>query len=146
MYNQQEGYVQLFRNGIIEVVDSYLLEEFNGTRTIPSEFERELLGKLQMYTSAQETIGVEPPLFMMLSLLNISNYTMGVGPGYHGRVNYPIDRDVLVIPEIVVDSFDYDRAEVMRPAFDTVWNAAGWEGSINYNGEGKRVRNTRSNL
>lgn len=135
----QNGYVQVFRNGIIEAVDAHVLEEIGGNRTIRmSALETELIQKLQMYFSAQKILGVEPPTFIMLSLLNILNYTIYAGERYF-REGHPIDRDVLVIPELVVESFDYDPAEIMKPVFDTVWNAAGWEGSINYNKEGRRV-------
>lgn len=77
----------------------------------------------------------------MLSLLTISNYTIYPGERFFSE-GHTIDRDILVVPEIVAESFDYDPAEVMKPVFDTVWNAAGWEGSINYNKEGKRVGRT----
>jgi hypothetical protein len=45
---------------------------------------------------------------------------------------HPIDRDSLVVPEILVESFDFDAAQIMKPAFDTVWNAAGFPRSMNY--------------
>ena len=45
---------------------------------------------------------------------------------YYGQQDYPIDRPNLVIPEVMIDRFDCDPAEVMKPIFDTVWNAAGF--------------------
>lgn len=142
MHYQQDGYVQVFRNGIIEAVNADILEETGGKRTIQmGALENELTKKLQEYTSAQKNLGVEPPFFIMLSLLNILNYTIYSGERFISE-GHPIDRDVLVIPELVVESFDYDPAEVMKPVFDTIWNAAGWEGSINYSNEGKRIERT----
>jgi hypothetical protein len=43
----------------------------------------------------------------------------------------------LVMPEILVDRFDCNPAEVMKPIFDTVWNAAGRNGLMNYDAAGK---------
>jgi hypothetical protein len=43
----------------------------------------------------------------------------------------------LIIPEVMVENFDYDLAEIMRPIFDTVWNAAGYIASPNYDASGK---------
>ncbi len=33
----------------------------------------------------------------------------------------------LLVPEIMIEGFDYDAEEVLRPAFVAVWRAAGWE-------------------
>lgn len=43
-----------------------------------------------------------------------------------------MDRDALLIPEILVESCDVDSATVLRPAFDAIWNAAGWPRCVNY--------------
>ena len=78
-------------------------------------------------------LGIEPPIFVMLSLLGVKGFTMGVSdvrfkPG-------TIDRDSLLLSEVMFDSYDSDVGKVMKPAFDMVWNAAGWSGSRNYEGD-----------
>lgn len=50
---------------------------------------------------------------------------------------YPIDRDALISPEILVESFEIDPTKVMRPIFDSIWNAAGWPRSMNYDEAGE---------
>jgi len=114
----KSSYVQVFRNGIIEAVDADILRPYQDVRNIPNDTFGILLHALRRYLSVQEQLGVEPPLFVMLSLLGVSGYTMDVR-------SHPIDRDALLIPENVVESFECDLAEVMRPIFDAVWNAAG---------------------
>lgn len=37
----------------------------------------------------------------------------------------------------MIENFDVNLAEVMKPIFDTVWNAAGYIGSPNYDVEDK---------
>ena len=131
------SYLQIFRNGIIEAVETYLLRE----GVIPSvTFEEELLKALPRFLTIQKKLGVEPPLFIMLSLLEVSGYTIAADRKYFWRRNnYSIDRDTLVIPEILIESFECDPAEVMKPIFDTIWNAAGWPRSMNYDENGKWV-------
>jgi len=139
------SYLQIFRNGSIEAVEAFLLRnrEKEGNRTIPSiTYERELLQALPRLLSIQKQLGVEPPLFIMLSLLGVSGYIMAVNRSrfWLGRDDiHPIDRDALLVPEVVVESFDCDPAEVMKPVFDAVWNAAGWPRSMNYDETGKWV-------
>jgi len=121
-------YVQVFRNGIVEVVDVFLSP---GERTIPSlGYEKELLQYLPRYVKIQKNLGVEPPLFVMLSLLGVKDCIMPRTWSFEEA--HPVDRDSLVIPEILVESFDFDAAHVMKDAFDAVWNAAGFPRSMNY--------------
>ena len=136
-----DSYVQVFRNGSIEAIESGLLRDNPDEPFIPSMlFERELLEGLRRFLAIQAHMVVEPPLIVMLSLVGVAGYRMGVSPERYFRSDtYPIDRDSLIIPEILVDGFDANAAQVMRPAFDAIWNAAGWPGSLNYDQEGKWV-------
>jgi hypothetical protein len=51
-----------------------------------------------------------------------------------------IDRDLLVLPDVVLESYPNDyRVELprlMRPVVDAFWQAGGWPRSIGYDGEG----------
>jgi hypothetical protein len=38
---------------------------------------------------------------------------------------YCIDRDALILPEVMVETFECDPAAVMKPLFDVIWNATG---------------------
>ena len=79
----------------------------------------------------------------MLSLLGVAGYGMGVSQHrFFGNPGYPIDRDVLIMPEILIENYEADVGRALRPAFDSVWNAAGWSGSINYDQTGRWVGHT----
>ncbi|MBI4312142.1 MAG: ATP-binding protein [Chloroflexi bacterium] len=138
-----DSYIQLFRNGCIEAVDMYLLRQRSaGQHTIPSmAFEEYLLKALRGYLVAQKSLGIEPPLFVMLSLLHVKGYEMGVDPSkfFLSEHSLPVDRENLILPEIVVDEYGVEPATLLRPAFDAVWNACGWPQSINYDKSGKWV-------
>lgn len=125
------SYVQLFDNGIIEAVDTCLLTEGGNSEgnnyILQRRIERRLLDVLRSYLSFQEQLGVELPLFIMLSYL-----------GVHGReILHPITQDDLLLPEIVIDSFECNLAKAMKPAFDEIWKASGFPRSMNYDDEGK---------
>lgn len=80
----------------------------------------------------------------MLSLLGVSGYTMSVSREhlviFGIDEEYPIDRNDLILPEVMVETFDVDVAQVLRPAFNAIWNATGWPRCMNYDEEGQRLR------
>jgi len=135
------SYLQIFRNGIIEAVDTRALRNAGEGSPIISSgpYEKGLLDALPRYLAIQKRLGVEPPFFIMLSLLGVLGYF--VKPGWdeafwRDRAR-PIDRDALLLPEVMADGFECDPIEAMIPIFDMVWNASGWPRSMNYNEEGK---------
>ncbi|MCZ7542289.1 MAG: hypothetical protein M5R40_01545 [Anaerolineae bacterium] len=136
-------YLQVFRNGIIEAVEAYLLNISEQKQILSVkgyDFEEMLIEALDRFLSLQSLVGVEPPLFVMLTLLRVSGYVMYVRDRFHFQsleYTHPIDRDVLLIPELTVESFELEAADFMRPAFDAVWNASGWPRSMNYDEKGK---------
>lgn len=135
------SYLQVFRNGIIEAVEALLLEDSRGERLIPSiAYEKELLKELPRFLSIQEELGVDPPFFIMLSLVGVKGYTMAVDRlRFLGHDSHPVDRDTLQVPEVMIERFDINPVEVMKPIFDAVWNAAGFPRSMNYDDSGKWV-------
>jgi hypothetical protein len=136
------NYLQLFRSGVIETVDSSYFGVYEGKKIIPSiNYEKDLIQKLPTYVEAERRIGVEAPFVVMLSLLGVLGYTMGVSGRWFANLDAPrqIDRDNLVLPEVYIESSGFDAGLLMKPVFDAIWNAAGWEGSINYDANNKWV-------
>lgn len=140
------SYSQIFRNGCIEAVNTSMIGVQEGQDAIISSgpFENMLIEALLAFLSFQKQIGVETPLFVMISLLGVFGYM--VEP-FNSRHNHfwrdnarPIDRNDLVLPEIVIDSFDVDPAQVLKPAFDAIWNASGWPKSLNYDDSGNWLK------
>ncbi|MCD6290722.1 MAG: ATP-binding protein, partial [Anaerolineae bacterium] len=133
------AYVQIFRNGCIEAVDAHMLRPWDERRVIPSlQFEKELIESLQQFLALQKQLGVEPPLVVMLSLVGVAGYTMGVQSWW--PIDRPlIDRDSLVVPEVLVEDHEVEPQRVMKPIFDAVWNAAGWPRSPYYDDQGNWI-------
>ena len=136
-YDDRGSYVQVYESGIVEAVDSAILGGVG--REIPGvRYEEALLVALPRYARFLEFLGVEPPIFTTLTLLGVKGCTLRAeGSDAPGEVE--IDRDALLVPEIMIEGFDYDAEDVLRPAFDAVWRAAGWERSMNYDSKGHRI-------
>ena len=125
------GYAQLFRNGIIE---SVAVEElWNNTKVIASGlYEANMISALRSYFPSLNELGITPPAYLFLSLLGVKNWTLGVNANRFRDIANRAERDNILLPEIVTESWSDDPATLMRPAFDMIWNAFGFTRSFNY--------------
>lgn len=143
-YAQYQGgvdsYTQVFHHGSIEAVQASYIEagkQEHGIRA--TAIENAITKHLEQYMKAQQIMGVEPPLFIMLSLLGVAGYRLS-GSDYVPGNSDPIDRNDLVVPEVMVEEFGLDPHRVMKPIFDAIWNAGGYERDPNYDSEGNWIK------
>lgn len=125
-------YVQLFRTGIIEAVDAHLLRHLSGNdryiKAIP--FENLLLPYSYQALSLLRQLGLRPPILLFISLVGVKGYSIRanmVEPPYEDSGS--IDRSTLLLPEIWLDEYPPDMSSLItsfKPAFDALWNAAGY--------------------
>ena len=133
------AYVQLFRNGVIEAVDSELLAPLQPhperlDKYIPSvAYERDIICAVNDYTSFYKKYEIPTPVLVGLSILNVKGFRMGTNNYDMGR---SIDRDHLILPDRLAESLDFDAASLLRPSFDQIWNACGHDRSMNYDDKG----------
>jgi len=134
------AYTQIFRNGAIEVLDTFLLSSDRGNgRIIPCiAVETELIETLGRAFELYEALGVDPPLLVMLSLLSMRGYDMARPLGWDSRWDrFLVDRDDLFFPETLVDRLDKRADAVLRASFDQLWQSAGWAGCPHYGQDGR---------
>lgn len=130
---QVRHYLQLFRNGIIEAVATF---EIDGRRHIPGTWLEEAFSKsLKTYLEIQRRHGVEPPFLVFLTITDVGGCVMTVSPMFAPR-QHPVDREVLFLPEIFIESYDVIPETALRPAFDVMWQSCGWPCSPNYDEDG----------
>ena len=132
------SYVQVFRNAAIEVVDS--LQPTQEEKLIGGNyFEGWVIKALPHYLKLEEELQLQPPLFVMLSLVGVRGYKMSAGVFRNDGDS--IDRDTLFLPDIIVEDHDVSAARLLRPAFDALWQASGFERSPSYdlNGDWKKL-------
>ena len=135
---KMRSYVQVFRNGIIEAVEGAMLGSWAGELSIPSvEYEDELIKSIPDYLSVLKTLNIGLPIFIFLTLVGVKGYTMGLNRRHWFRDKHKISKDVLFLPEIVIEKYEVKMEDALRPIFDSVWNACGFPRSLNYNDEGK---------
>jgi Putative DNA-binding domain len=141
--NAFEGYVQVFRNGFLEAVDSSTIGPNGiGGYVIPGiVWEKRILDGFQSYQGAMETLDLPRPFVASVSLLNVRGFKIDPQRAIRGREPSPVDRDHLLSDEVLIEPGDEDLDVLLRPLFDQIWNGCGWAQSLNYGGDGKRRDN-----
>jgi hypothetical protein len=99
--------------------------------------EKNLIRGLREYSRVLGGMGVVPPLVVMATLLGVRGCHIVRGNSHDTYP--PIDRDDLLLPDVMVEEYGHEPATILRPDLDAIWQAAGWRRSFNYNGDGRWV-------
>ncbi|MCE5213240.1 MAG: ATP-binding protein [Methanobacterium sp.] len=134
--DESNSYVQIFRNGILEVAIGAHDTESNNLYEVYGESS--IIQYIYQYFKAMENLGVDMPISIFITLIDVKGYTL---PSHSIRSSLSndiiIDRDVLELQGILIDEFEDKIEDLLKPVFDTVWNACGIEKSPNYNDNGE---------
>jgi Putative DNA-binding domain len=137
------SYTQVFRRGIIEaVMVGILVKNDDGTAVLSAlAFDKWIFEVLPSYLEALRELNVPAPITMMLSLQGVRGAFLETHANWHINPPPPFDRAVLELPEVVIEQYgtleDYQRT--VRPAFDALWNAAGYFGSKHFDSQGRWI-------
>jgi hypothetical protein len=133
-----QNYVQLYRSGMIESVSSI------GSKVAPPErkdslpslaIERDLISGAEQYLRALRDLGVQPPVFVLLSLLGVKGKYLARNNWFYGPTPV-IDRDILPLPSVLMEDFDVSLPQALKPAIDLLWQASGYSNSPNFDADG----------
>jgi hypothetical protein len=136
------SYCQIFRGGQVEAVSTCLVEGSPEKPYIASvAFERGAIMAVHQYLTVLAKLEVPSPVIIFISLLDVLGVNLAV-KGYFSHDPAPIDRDTLLLPDILIDEYETltdakDTARTLRPVFDALWNACGYECSYSYDKDGK---------
>ena len=132
-------YTQLFRSGIVEAVETLHAGE-HGLVLSHASYEQDLMGALAQYAKVVSDLGVPPPLYVFLSFVGVQGCRISVDPLWRHDDLHLLREDTLLLPEIVIEREEFEPHRVLRPVFDMVWNAFGFERSFNYDDNGNWVQ------
>lgn len=133
------AYLQLFRSGAIESV--FVFTSKNEQKIIPSKwYEKQLISALENYLITEKNLGFNLPFFIMLSLIGVKGYEICENKlNLYPLTSYEIDRDILLLPEVIVEEYSANSENILRPLFDAIWQSAGWDCCKNYDKDGNWV-------
>lgn len=139
-----DSYCQMFFDGTIEAVYADILRTKAGKTPqkddaafIPSKaYEAVVVRAIRGYFKEYKTLGIEAPIVISMALLGYKGAYMWTDCA-SGLDSHPIDRDVVVLPEVTAGSLNEEEVpSIMKPIFDAVWNACGLRHSYNYTESG----------
>lgn len=138
--NQQsnDSYTQLFRNGIVEVVDVAMLE---GKKAIPGNvFERTIIEPIKTCIELMKSLELSTPIIIMLSFIDVKGYEMAVSKTSRiSLYKHPINEEHLILPELIIENYNLDIRKKMKPIFDIIWQSCGIKRSINFDDQGNWI-------
>lgn len=138
---ETHGYSQFFRNGFFESTFVLTRRMEDGRVLLASRsYEEHLIALLGNFRGELDRLDINGECAVMLSLLRADEVKLGVQSdwGFDDPHQTLFDRKILVLPDIVARS-EVSPEKAMKPAFDLMWQAAGFVGSRNYNNVGEWV-------
>lgn len=141
------SYTQIFRQGMIESACNM----WDTENIIPSyAYEDWLLKTIKNYLDILNGLNMDFPIIIMVSLLGVKGFKMNISKDLEWRLIIPnenkIDRDNLIINEVIMNNKNEDISKLVKPVFDAVWNSCGFANSLNYDerevwGKGPNAKN-----
>ena len=129
------AYTQLFRTGAIEAL--FITEPRDDDRKIFYPwYEESIVDAARGYIRGLHEIGESGPMYAAIALIDAKGYQLNSDGNMRLFAEHPIDKSVLVLPEVFVEDDNQDPAIFLKPIFDMVWNASGFQRSFNYDADG----------
>src|SRR5690606_11723209 len=123
------SYTQFFRSGIVEAVLGGIVTTGEQGKVLSAGYyESDLAIKYRSvdgFMKSLTELEIMPPVWCFMSLIGVKGAMI---PQEH---RFPderrdIDRDVLLLPEAIIEDVSQAAIEFLRPLFDLVWNASGY--------------------
>lgn len=135
----QGNYALFFRNGSVEAVETEYVRQGaeKPERFAGFNHDRRLVDHLGRLLAAQKTLGVEPPIFVLLTLVGVKGWKVWVDTFWNEvRDPHPIDRDILPLSAAILESFSTPPELVLRDILHEFWQASGWPQCFSYDPDG----------
>ena len=122
-----ESYLQVFRNGTLESVNSHMLHGQGRRDGVPGPLFCRRLGMfLENVIKFLQAVKIQPPVCIVVTLVGLKDTPLLVEahPGYSVRA---FDRDSIRLPDIVLEDFaaSSDPKRLLRQPLDVLWQHAG---------------------
>lgn len=133
------NFALFFKNGIVEAVETHAATP--GRERPPHfdgfHYDRFLVENYRRLVKLQRSLGVEPPIFVLLSLIGVKGWSVWVDTfRYSVNAAQPFDRDLLPLGAAMIEEPTAPPEVVMKEILDELWQASGWPRSFSYDENG----------
>lgn len=138
----QRTYAQAFRDGSFEGVTcgyQYPGKAAGSVELFGLPLETEVVQAVEVFFKALLAHNFGGPVCVMVAVLGVRGARIQVGEGWMlppWERDITIDRDVLVLPEVVAEHLPADPRRLLRPTFDALWQSSGYKRSHGYSENG----------
>lgn len=147
---EHRAYVQLFRNGIVESVNSTVMAVSSGTPIITG-IDDSIVSNVLRIMRDLAAIGVEPPHVFLVSLIEVAGARLNFQRGAYSAMWYdslgaPLDRDQYHFDEVIFETIPNtieECARIVRPILDQMANAGGQATTPMFDAQGNYVPRDR---
>ena len=139
------SYAQYYKNGIIEAVTKKFFNPSFISNCYPSQnikiiyiknMVENTLKSVKLYLKYMQALDIVTPIILAVSITNTYGYEILSGSRDSSS---KIDRDMLFIENVMIDSYDQKPEDILKPIFNSIWNACGYESCYAYDEEGKYI-------
>jgi len=124
------SYVQVYKNGIIESVNSNIFRDDDGVLKFSAYgFRDRLEYTLPDYTEYLQENGVPLPLFLFISVIEAEGVEVSM-PNHMRHLSGELDREMVLLPEFTIQEYVEDYPNTIDNVMDNLWNAFGFSEEI----------------
>ena len=131
-----QGYTQVFRNGIVEVVDCNVAREIENHGRLyiqPNEVEKHIVEVSKRVTVLLKRLDVPLPVFLFTTLLGVNGLELYSRLVSVNNIRNRVDRDRLLLPDVELSD---PVSRSIKTVCDMFRQSFGAIGSPNFDGEG----------
>lgn len=138
--NSYASYLQFHKNGIVESVNSWIIQPFDGSKRLFIEsIEESIFRFIEKVKKIYKIVNIEPPFVALLTLTGVREYKIGSHNIYISFNDKQVEKDNLIFPDLLIEDWNNEIDLIVKPWFDSLWNAVGYEESKSYvDGKWKR--------
>jgi hypothetical protein len=136
------SYLQIFRNGSLEYGDSFFAGLQYRGKIASRDFEQQIVTIFHCALKLLKELETEEPVYAGLTLIGFKGKELSAGGNsipVHGQAHKDFDRDVIISPDVMIQNTQEGPPypTTLLPIINSIWQAAGFPGTIHLNGDDK---------
>jgi len=134
------GYVQVYRNGIVESAAGGISTVTERGPTLSAEdVEDQIATKVEHYLNALLHVEVPPPLAVLLAGVRMHGTAIVPRSAPYSEPLVPQSEPDMFFQPVIIEDYGSleDYRQALKPVFDALWNAGGYPGSQSYGSDGQ---------
>lgn len=118
-------------NGGLVRLDPRTAKEFYGIH-----IERSLVNAFRSYQQLWTLLELTGPFVVGLVLSGVRECRIVAGPQFGFDDRKGIDRDIVFVPDVLIEDMSLEPSVLLRPLLNSLWNAGGWPASPLFGADG----------